>query len=309
MAALSTRLKLLSNLNVLETRRPQDGHIDITAERYSLDVRLSITPTIWGESIVLRLLNRAGAPLDLDTLGFSAKHRARLDAILGVPSGLVLVTGPTGSGKTTTLAALLTELNRNAIKVISIEDPVEYRIAGVTQIQTNDELGLSFDAILRRVFRQDPDIIMVGEIRDRETAELAVRAALTGHLVFATLHTNNALEAVFRLANMGIPAYLAGAVLKAVVAQRLVRKICPACGGTGCNACAQTGCHGRTVIAETLCLDDELSGAICDEVSRTRLGALLAERGFTTLHDDADEKIATGITTAEEVRRELGAQP
>jgi len=307
-AAVSARLKILANLNVLENRRPQDGHIDVKTDLYSLDVRISIVPTIWGESIVLRLLNRSDVPLSLDSLGFSRQHSAHLNSILSITSGLVLITGPTGSGKTTTMAALLKEQNVKSTKIISIEDPVEYRIAGITQIQVHEELGLTFDSLLRRIFRQDPDIIMIGEIRDIETAELAIRAALTGHLVFATIHTNNAIEAVYRLQNMGIPPYMAAAVLRMAVAQRLIRKVCPECDGSGCNSCSHTGYMGRTVIAEFIPVDVVLSDMISNGVVIEELRRYLQERNFKTLFDDAEEKAASGITTQAEIRRELGVR-
>ena len=305
--AVSARLKILANLNVLENRRPQDGHIDVITDSYSLDVRISIVPTIWGESIVLRLLNRSDSPFTLDSLGFSAKHSRYLQDILATPSGLILVTGPTGSGKTTTLAAILKELNARKTKIISIEDPVEYRIEGITQIQVNDDLGLAFDTLLRRIFRQDPDIIMIGEIRDVQTAELAVRAALTGHLVFATLHTNNAIEAVYRLQNMGIPSYMAAAVLRLVAAQRLIRKQCQKCKTSGCPDCNQTGYAGRTVIAEFIPVTPELSNLITDSPDMEKLRLHLKYKNYTTLYEDAQEKTASGITTESEVTRELGA--
>ena len=304
--AVSARLKILANLNVLENRRPQDGHIDVKTDFFSLDVRISIIPTIWGESIVLRLLNRSDSPIDLETLGFSARHSVHLQNILDITSGLILVTGPTGSGKTTTLAAILKKLDINSTKIISIEDPVEYRIAGITQIQVHDELGLTFDAMLRRIFRQDPDIIMIGEIRDIETAELAIRAALTGHLVFATVHTNNALEALYRLQNMGIPDYMAAAVLRMVIAQRLVRKVCTECKASGCYVCSGTGYSGRTVIAEFIPINTPMSDLISGGASIERLRTYLGKKSFKTLFDDADEKVAAGITTLAEVKRELG---
>ena len=304
--AVSARLKILANLNVLENRRPQDGHIDVKTGSYSLDVRLSIVPSIWGESIVLRLLNRSDVPLNLDSLGFSSQHSAHLKQILAIPSGLILVTGPTGSGKTTTLAAILKELNIKSVKIISIEDPVEYRIEGITQIQVHEELQLSFDSLLRRIFRQDPDIIMIGEIRDIETAELALRAALTGHLVFATLHTNNALEAMYRLQNMGIPVYMVAAVLRMVIAQRLIRKICPECGTAGCDNCSGTGYWGRTVIAEFIPFDTVLSDLVSNGITIDQLRAYLRGMRYKTLFDDAEEKVSLGISTEEELRRELG---
>jgi general secretion pathway protein E/type IV pilus assembly protein PilB len=311
--AVSARLKILSNLNVLENRRPQDGHIDIKTDAYSLDVRISIIPSIWGESIVLRLLNRSDTPLELDALGFSAKQKHYLQNILTIPSGLILITGPTGSGKTTTLAAILKKINTENRKIISIEDPVEYRIAGITQIQVHEDLELTFDSLLRRIFRHDPDIIMIGEIRDIETAELAVRAAMTGHLVFATLHTNNAVEAVYRLQNMGIPPYMAAAVLKMIIAQRLVRIICPECkvgglSGEGCAHCFQTGYWGRTAIAEFLPVDISLSDMIAKGVLIEQLRSCLKEKKYKTLFDDAKGKINSGITTESEIRRELGME-
>jgi type II secretory ATPase GspE/PulE/Tfp pilus assembly ATPase PilB-like protein len=305
-AAVSARLKLLARLNTLETRRPQDGHIDIKTERYSIDVRISVVPTIWGESVVLRLLNRSDMRFTLDTLGFSGGQRELLDGILALVSGLVLVTGPTGSGKTTTLAALLDRLNTVGRKIISLEDPVEYRLAGITQIAVNEDLGLTFDSLLRRIFRQDPDIIMVGEIRDTETAELAVRAALTGHIVFATLHTADALEAVYRLRDMGIPGYMTASVLKAVIAQRLVRRICPRCRLAGCPECSGTGYRGRLVISEIITLSPKLADAIAEGTKPEALRKILEKSNHKTFYDDAGEKVAAGITTSEEIRRELG---
>jgi type II secretory ATPase GspE/PulE/Tfp pilus assembly ATPase PilB-like protein len=306
--AVSARLKILANLNVLENRRPQDGHIDVKTDSYSLDVRISTIPTVWGESIVLRLLNRSDSPLSLDSLGFSVRYTAYLQNILAVTSGLILVTGPTGSGKTTTLAALLKELDIKSTKIISIEDPVEYRIPGIIQIQVNEELGLSFDALLRRIFRQDPDVIMIGEIRDIETAELAVRAALTGHLVFATLHTNNSLEAVYRLQNMGIPPYMVAAVLKAVIAQRLIRKVCQSCKGEGCSCCSNTGYMGRTAIAEFISVDLILQDMIAAGAAIEQLRSRLNNMCFKTLYDDAEEKVSSALTTEAEIRRELGVR-
>ncbi|GHU16108.1 type II secretion system protein GspE [Spirochaetia bacterium] len=304
--AVSARLKLLANLNVLENRRPQDGHLDIVSANNSFDVRISVSPTIWGESVVLRLLNQSEVPLSLGALGFSQNHLESLKNILSLPAGLVLITGPTGSGKTTTLASILNEINRDHLKIISIEDPVEYRIAGVNQMQINEELGLSFNVLLRRIFRQDPDIIMVGEIRDSETAELAIRSALTGHLVFSTLHTNNAGEAIYRLQNMGIPAYLLSAVLRAVIAQRLVRRVCPACNNRGCEACFKTGYSGRTVISEFLSFSNELSDSIGRGIKPAELRGLLKKENHITLLDDGREKVKAGITTENEIQRELG---
>ena len=306
--AVSARLKILANLNVLENRRPQDGHIDVKTDSYSLDVRISIIPTIWGESIVLRLLNRSDSPFSLDSLGFSKENSVHLQNIFDITSGLILVSGPTGSGKTTTLAGILKELDIKSTKIISIEDPVEYRISGITQIQVHEELGLTFDAILRRIFRQDPDIIMVGEIRDIETAELAIRSALTGHLVFATLHTNNAIESLYRLQNMGIPAFMLGAVLRMLIAQRLIRKVCPECKNQGCGHCSHTGFRGRTVIAEFIPVDIVLSDMISGGITIDRFRLHLQKTNFKSLYDDAEEKAASGISTESEIRRELGVR-
>jgi len=306
--AVSARLKILANLNVLENRRPQDGHIDVKTDSYSLDVRISIVPTVWGESIVLRLLNRSDSPFSLGALGFSKQHSAHLHDILSITAGLILITGPTGSGKTTTLAAILKELDIKSLKIISIEDPVEYRIGGITQIQVHDELELTFEALLRRIFRQDPDIIMIGEIRDMETAELAIRAALTGHLVFATLHTNNATEAVYRLQNMGIPAYMVAAVLRMVIAQRLIRKVCTECKTAGCGSCSGTGYRGRTVVAEFIPVDAALSDLISSGITIEELRKYLQRTHFKSIFDDAEEKAAYGITTEAEIRRELGVR-
>ena len=305
-AAVSARLKVLANLNVLENRRPQDGHLDIRTNEYSLDVRISIVPGIWGESLVLRLLNRSNVPLDLDVLGFTGSNMGHIKNLLTISSGLVLVTGPTGSGKTTTLAAILDELKIRKSKIISIEDPVEYRINGITQIQVNEELELTFDSILRRIFRQDPDIIMIGEIRDIQTAELAVRAALTGHLVFATLHTNNAAEAIYRMQDMGIPAYMTAAVLKMIITQRLIRKICKQCGNKGCVQCSGTGFYGRTVIAEIISVNEEIREIISANSKNQTLQSYLLNNNHKTLWDDAMEKIAGGITAMQEIQRELG---
>ena len=294
---------------MLENRRPQDGHIEIQTDTYSLDVRVSMVPTIWGESIVLRLLNRSDTPFTLDSLGFSPQYAQCLRDILCSASGLILVTGPTGSGKTTTLAAILKELNTQNTKIISIEDPVEYRIGGITQIQVHEALGLTFDTLLRRIFRQDPDIIMIGEIRDIQTAELAVRAALTGHLVFATLHTNNAIEAVYRLQNMGIPAYMVAAVLRISIAQRLIRKKCPSCNAEGCAQCLHSGYQGRTVIAEFIPVTPALAGMIAAGTGVEKMRTHLQKQRAQTLFDDANEKLAAGITTEAEIRRELGSRP
>jgi type II secretory ATPase GspE/PulE/Tfp pilus assembly ATPase PilB-like protein len=311
--ALHARLKILANVNALESRRPQDGRISLAVGGNRIDARLSTVPTVEGESAAIRLLNRRDGPLSLGDLGFRAEHLAFLSSVRDISAGLVVVTGPTGSGKTTTLSAMIRELNREGVKIVSLEDPVENRIEGVTQIQVNDEIGLTFDSILRRVFRQDPDVLTIGEIRDGQTAELAVRAALTGHLVFATLHTNSAMEAVVRLEDMGVAPYLVASTLRASIGQRLVRKRCAACGGSAtrgnaeCPTCRGTGYSGRTVIAEIVPVTKGLARKIRSGASADDLVGYLSRDGFVTMDADAGEKIRAGITTREEVRAELGA--
>ncbi|AEE16743.1 GspE/PulE family protein [Treponema brennaborense] len=279
-AALISRVKLLANLNVLEKRRPQDGRLQFTRNGHDLDVRISILPSVYGESAVLRLLDTGARPLVLDELGFSVPHTALIRKLLSTPYGLILVTGPTGSGKTTTLAAFLAEINTPDIKIISVEDPVEYRIPGILQIQTDENADLTFDVLLKRILRHDPDIIMVGEIRDESTAELAVRMALTGHLVFATLHTNTTAETPLRLCNMGIAPYLIAAVLKGIIAQRLLLK--------------KNG-KGRTVAAEILAVDQAAADIIAAGCDRNALTRYLQDREFLFLEDDIEEKIKNGI--------------
>ena len=307
--ALAARLKVLAHLNVLEQRRPQDGRIELRTAHLTLDVRISIVPAALGESIVLRILPDTMFPLSLQELGFSADQIRMIEPFLRFPSGLILITGPTGSGKTTSLAAFLHILNKPDVKIISIEDPVEYRIDGVTQIQTNDELGLSFDVLLKRIFRQDPDIIMIGEIRDAKTAELAVRAALTGHLVFSTLHTDNAVESVMRLEDLNVPPYLISAVLRGVISQRLIRRVCTKCGGTGCSVCAHTGAKGRIAAAEIFPIDDTFAEAVYTRASPQELYRQRKQKGLPSIYEDALEKMQQGIITQQEIARVLGSPP
>ncbi len=295
--SLSVRLKMLASLNVLEKRKPQDGRLDLQSGGSPLDIRISIVPSIYGESIVLRILNKKAEAFTLEKLGFSCDHLRLVENLLQEPSGLILLTGPTGSGKTTTLSAFLKELNKEDIHIVSIEDPVEYRIDGITQIQTDDDIGLSFDTILRRVFRQDPDIIMIGEIRDIQTAELAIRTALTGHLVFATLHTNSATEAPIRLYDMGIPPYLVSAVLKAVISQRLVRRISPD---------KTVAYKGRILLAEILPINTEVQELLSTGTSRKELEHYMKENNIPLMADDAQKKIELLYTDINEVTKELG---
>ncbi len=305
-ASLSARIKHLANLNIIETRRPQDGRMAVGGLGRPLDARVSIVPTVYGESVALRLLDGTDAPPDLDALGFSDRELARLTGAIGSRSGLILVTGPTGSGKTTTLSAILRKLSSVELKIVSIEDPVEYRLEGVTQIQTDDALSLSFDTLLRRIFRQDPDILMVGEIRDAETARLAARAALTGHLVFATLHATGALEAVPRILNLGVEPYVLAGVLRLSLAQRLVRIPCQRCGGAGCDRCCRTGYAGRTAISESVIMNPRLRAHLESGYSGAAFFALAKRGGFRPMLEDGMEKVARGITARDELLRELG---
>jgi general secretion pathway protein E len=327
-----SRLKIMASLNIAERRLPQDGRFRVVIEGREIDLRASIVPTLHGESVVLRLLDRDHAPLDLADLGFGAELRRRLGELLALPSGMLLVTGPTGSGKTSTLYAALQQLNSRERKILTVEDPVEYQLPGVNQIPVRPAIGLTFANLLRSLLRQDPDILLVGEIRDLETARIAAQASLTGHLLLSTLHTNDAASSIVRLIDMGLEDYLVAAVLKGVMAQRLVRRLCPACRepytpepgmldrpefaalacatlyrAAGCGACAGTGYRGRTAIAELLVFDDRLARLV---VARADAATLLAETragGVLDLRSDGIAKAAAGITSLDEVFRVAGA--
>jgi type II secretory ATPase GspE/PulE/Tfp pilus assembly ATPase PilB-like protein len=326
--AVSSRVKIMANLNIMERRLPQDGRISVNIGEGSYDVRVSIVPIANGESVVLRLFATCGRPLGLDELGLDGRSVSSLRGLVASPHGLVLATGPTGSGKSTTLNALIREIASDRIKAVTIEDPVEYRIPGVSQIQTHDRIGLTFDSLLRRVLRQDPDVIMVGEIRDSATAELCLRAALTGHLVLSTLHTNDAISVIHRLRDMGLEPYLIAAVLRGVIAQRLVRTVCRSCAtrrapsrreralleangirhptlaaGRGCDACGGTGYKGRTTIAEAFSVDPAVEEMILRAERLSTLAEYLHAQGFTSLARDGLRKAARGVTTIEEVER------
>ncbi len=328
---LISRIKVLANLDVAETRVPQDGRIQMKINGRDVDFRVSTLPTITGESVVLRILDRSAIDVNLTDLGIWEEDLHLYQSLLSFSNGMVLVTGPTGSGKTTTLYAFLKELNTVDKKIITVEDPVEYDLPGAVQIPINAKIGLDFALALRTILRQDPDIIMVGEIRDKETAEMSIHASLTGHLVFSTLHTNNAPGAITRLIDMGIEPYLITATLRAVIAQRLVRKICPNCidtyhptqieidafnlsdsdisegkffKGQGCKECGGSGYKGRIGIFEFLGIGTEFRPLILDRVSTEGLWRKAKELGMVSLREDGLRKVKMGLTTLEEVLRE-----
>ncbi|NJD38109.1 MAG: type II secretion system protein GspE [Geobacter sp.] len=319
--ALVSRVKIMANLNIAEKRLPQDGRMKVLVGGHEVDIRVSVVPTQYGERTVLRLLDRKQGIKSLGEIGFSPRDTAIMERLLGRTSGIILVTGPTGSGKTTTLYAALSRLDRQEKNIITIEDPIEYQLSGVGQIQVHAKIDLTFAAGLRAVLRQDPDIIMVGEIRDAETAEIAMQASLTGHLVLSTLHTNDAATAVTRLIDMGIEPFMVASSLAGILAQRLVRTICPHCResyqpeqqlpglpetlyrGRGCERCNGLGTQGRTGSYELLPVDAELCGMITRRVPAGEIKAYALSRGMRTLRDDGMAKVAAGITTLEEVLR------
>ena len=321
-AAIISRVKLMARLNIAERRLPQDGRIKIKVLGREVDLRVSTLPTLYGESVVMRLLDRsAGDFYDLQRLGFDEFMLSRMEYYTSLPHGIFLVTGPTGSGKSTTLYAALKRINQPDKKIITIEDPVEYQMDGINQIHVNPQIGLTFASGLRHIVRQDPDVIMVGEIRDRETADIAIRAALTGHFVYSTLHTNDAPSAITRLTDMGVENYLISSTLVSVLAQRLVRVICRHCKapagsrlapdgsmiqcyrGTGCEHCSGSGFTGRVGIFELMELDDEMRKLILNNADAVALTAAARRHGMRNLREDGWMKVATGLTTAEEVMR------
>lgn len=317
---VTSRIKILASLDIAERRRPQDGRARVTIAGRALDLRVATAPTAHGESVTIRLLEDRDTQVKLDDLGLSQAQRDHLTAHLAAPYGLILVTGPTGSGKTTTLAGALDQLNTSDRKLISIEDPIEYQIEGVNQIAVNAPIGLTFASVLRSILRHDPDVIVVGELRDGETAEIAVNAALTGHLVLATVHTNTASGAAPRLIDMGVDPALLRSTLRLSIAQRLVRQLCPECHApttpphglktawkaVGCDHCAQTGYLGRIGVFEFIDMKDELADALKPGVASSEIEKLARKKKMASIRDDARQKIEAGITSAEEVDRVLG---
>jgi general secretion pathway protein E len=321
-AAMISRVKLMAKLNIAERRLPQDGRIKIKTLGREVDLRVSTLPTLYGESVVMRLLDRsAGDFYDLGRLGFDKHMFSRMEYYTSLPHGIFLVTGPTGSGKSTTLYAALKRINQSDKKIITIEDPVEYQMDGINQLHVNPQIGLTFASGIRHIVRQDPDVIMVGEIRDRETADSAIRSSLTGHFVYSTLHTNDAPSAITRLTDMGVENYLISSSLVAVLAQRLVRLICPHCKapdvqriapdgemvqcykGRGCEICFGSGYTGRMGIFELMDLNDEIRRLIMRNEDAAEITAVARRNGMRNLREDGWLKVAQGVTTAEEVMR------
>jgi type II secretory ATPase GspE/PulE/Tfp pilus assembly ATPase PilB-like protein len=333
--AIISRLKIMARLNISEKRLPQDGRINFKANNTVLDIRVATAPTIYAESVSLRLLNQKKEAYTMDRLGMSPDEQAQIISVLDYPHGIILVTGPTGSGKSTSLNAFLRKINSTDLRIITVEDPIEYEVPGVNQMQIRSEIGLTFASALRSILRQDPDVIMVGEIRDKDTAEIAIRASLTGHLVFSTLHTNDAPGAITRLVDMGIEPFLVASAIELVIAQRLVRRLCPNCCApepiskvklletlailecdaaeaelitalkhpVGCDRCRGTGYRGRIGLFEIFRLNDELHELILQRESTRTLTQAARKQGMRTLGQSGWEKVKAGHTTLEEVLR------
>ena len=328
--SITSRIKIMANLNIAENRLPQDGRIHVKAGGKEIDIRVSIFPTYYGERIVLRLLNKSDMNFDLATIGFSKENLDTFNKLIELTHGILLVTGPTGSGKSTTLYSVLTRLNNEDVNILTVEDPIEYQLFGISQMQIKPKIGLTFAAGLRSILRQDPDIVMIGEIRDLETAEIAVQSALTGHRVFSTLHTNDAPSGITRLADMGIEPYLITSAVNAFLAQRLARKICPSCiepykptqqelsragitktmlnkgslyRGKGCEACLNTGYTGRIGIFELLVVSDNIKKLIMNGSDATTIKEQALKEGMITLLQDGINKVIAGVTTLDEVLR------
>ena len=302
-AALISRLKIMADLDISEKRLPQDGRISLRIGTRAVDVRVSTLPSAHGERAVLRLLDKSGGTLSLESVGMQGDALAKLQGLIAQPHGIILVTGPTGSGKTTTLYAALSQLDAHRSNIMTVEDPIEYELPGVGQTQVNSKIDLTFAKALRAILRQDPDVIMIGEIRDFETAQIAIQASLTGHLVLATLHTNDAASAVTRLTDMGVEPFLLSSSLLGVLAQRLVRKVCTTCHGKGCEACGLTGYQGRTGVFELLVTNDAIRAQIHNRTSEADIRTAALASGMTLMRDDGERLVRSGITSREELLR------
>ena len=323
-SALVTRIKIMGKMDISEKRIPQDGRVETIIENHAIDMRISVLPTVYGEKIVIRLLDRNAIIVGKEELGFTPHNLELFDKIIKAPEGIILLTGPTGSGKSTTLYTILKELNQINKNIITVEDPVEYRLNGVNQVQVNTKAGLTFASGLRSILRQDPDIVMVGEIRDAETAQIATRAAITGHLVLSTLHTNDTASSISRLIDMGIETYMVSSSVMGIIAQRLVKKICTKCKesyeatkeelhflgtdepvtlhkGKGCNACSGTGYSGRTAIHEVLVMDREIRNLINEKKSIDEIKDIARTKGLKTLNESCRDLVLSGTTTMEQL--------
>ena len=326
-----SRLKIMADINIAERRIPQDGRLSVSAHGKKIDLRVATLPTVWGEKVVMRILDNSTARLDLSELGFTQNNYERYSESFGKPYGMILVTGPTGSGKSTTLYATLNILNRPEVNIITVEDPVEYRLPGISQVQTNVKAGLTFASSLRSILRSDPDIVLIGEIRDHETAQIAVEAALTGHLVLSTLHTNNAPSAITRLTEIGIEPFLVGSAVDAVLAQRLARRLCMKCKEAytpteetltaakvnwdlsagiptlyrpvGCPSCSSTGYKGRMALHEVMMVNEEIERLAVEHAPATEISAAALRSGMVTLRNDGMTKVLNGTTSIDEILR------
>ncbi len=326
LSALITRIKILGRMDISERRIPQDGRVETVIDDRPIDLRISVLPTVHGEKAVLRILDRNGLVVGKDQLGFTPKNLELFDKIIKAPEGMILLTGPTGSGKTTTLYAVLKELNNIKKNIITLEDPVEYRLDGINQVQINSKAGMTFASGLRSILRQDPDIVMLGEIRDGETAQIAVRAAITGHVVLSTLHTNDSVSTIARLVDMGIETYMVSSAVVGIIAQRLIKKICPRCKeyyipsmeemillgmespnylcrGKGCNFCGGSGYAGRTAIHEILVVDREIRNMVNRDEEADKIKNAAKIKGMSTLSDSAKQLVLSGVTTVEQMVR------
>ena len=302
-AALISRLKIMADLDISEKRLPQDGRISLRIGTRAVDVRVSTLPSAHGERAVLRLLDKSQDQLSLEAVGMQGEVLTRFEGLIAQPHGIILVTGPTGSGKTTTLYASLGRLDASRQNIMTVEDPIEYELPGVGQTQVNPKIDLTFAKALRAILRQDPDVIMIGEIRDFETAQIAIQASLTGHLVLATLHTNDAASAVTRLTDMGVEPFLLSSSLRGVLAQRLVRKLCTACSGAGCARCGHTGYQGRSGVFELLRVDEAIAAQIHHQAPEAEIRTAALQGGMVLMREDGERLVQNGLTSREELLR------